>query len=495
MMENLSVELKNIEMNFGNKEIVVADHLAAYQNDRIGIVGRNGQGKTTLLNLVQGNLAPNSGEVNRLVEFNYFKQIEEASDLFASDNLDAALMNRLNIPRNTSGSLSGGEETKLRLVRILSDYKMGLLMDEPTTHLDGKSIQFLIDELKYYYGTLILVSHDRYFLDQLVTKIWEIEDGSITEYPGNYSDYVLQKEQKRVETIKAAEKVTKEKQRLEQAIEQKRKQAKKMSTVSEKTKSKNSKPDRLSSSKQKDSVQKAVQKTAKALETRVAQLDEVEKSATLKPILFPTSPAVEMHNRFPIMGQSVTLYAGEKLLLDHVDFQFPIGRKIAITGDNGTGKSSLLQHILTAGEGITVSQKVRISSYEQMDYKLTDTIPVIDYLMKQTDYPENTVRSVLNHLGFRQTELSKPVCALSGGEATRISLAISFIKPSNIVLLDEPTNFIDIQTIEALEGFIKHYPGTVIFTSHDQYFVEKTADQIWKIAGQTLSLVKGDILT
>ncbi|MEG0475384.1 MAG: ATP-binding cassette domain-containing protein, partial [Carnobacterium sp.] len=296
---------------------------------------------------------------------------------------------------------------------------------------------------------------------------------------------------KRVETIKASEKVNKEKQRLEQAIEQKRKQAKKMSTVSEKNKNKSIKPDRLSSSKQKDSVQKAVQKTAKALETRVTQLGEVEKIAALKPIRFPSSPAFEMHNRFPIMGQSVTLYAGEKLLLNRVDFQFSLGKKIAITGDNGSGKSTLLQHILTAREGIAVSQKVRVSSYKQMGYKLTDTMPVIDYLMKQTDYPENTVRSVLNHLGFRQTELSKPVCALSGGEATRISLAVVFIRPSNVIILDEPTNFIDIQTIEALEGFIKNYPGTVIFTSHDQYFVKKTADQIWQITDQRLSLVKG----
>lgn len=193
------------------------------------------------------------------------------------------------------------------------------------------------------------------------------------------------------------------------------------------------------------------------------------------------------------MGQTVTLYAGEKLLLDRVDFQFSLGKKIAITGDNGTGKSSLLQHILNGGEGVTVSQKVRVSFYKQMDYKLKDTTPIIDYLMKQTDYPENTVRSVLDHLGFRQTELSKPVCALSGGEATRISLAVVFIRPSNVIVLDEPTNFIDIQTIEALESFIKHYPGTVVFTSHDQYFVEKTADQIWKVTDQTLSLVKGDV--
>lgn len=194
------------------------------------------------------------------------------------------------------------------------------------------------------------------------------------------------------------------------------------------------------------------------------------------------------------MGQSINLYAGDKLLLDNVDFQFPLGKRIAITGDNGTGKSTLLHSILNEAEGMIVSKKVIFSSYKQMDYKLTGSVPVIDYLMKQTDYPENTVRSILNNLGFKQTEILKPVNTLSGGEAIRISMASLFVRPSNVLILDEPTNFIDIQTIEALEGFIKQYPGTIIFTSHDNYFVEKIADQIWKITDKKLSLMKGDVL-
>ena len=194
------------------------------------------------------------------------------------------------------------------------------------------------------------------------------------------------------------------------------------------------------------------------------------------------------------MGQSINLYAGDKLLLDNVDFQFPLGKRIAITGDNGTGKSTLLHSILNEAEGMIVSKKVIFSSYKQMDYKLTGSVPVIDYLMKQTDYPENTVRSILNNLGFKQTEILKPVNTLSGGEAIRISMASLFVRPSNVLILDDPTNFIDIQTIEALEGFIKQYPGTIIFTSHDNYFVEKIADQIWKITDKKLSLMKGDVL-
>lgn len=493
-MENLTLEIKNMALSFGNKAIFSIEHAAAYQNERIGIVGRNGQGKTTLLNLIAGSIEPDYGDVKQKVTFNYFKQIEEFREVSANDELDAEMMSRMGVPQNTDQSLSGGEETKLRLTRILSNYQMGLLMDEPTTHLDEKSIQFLIDELEYYYGTMIIVSHDRYFLDQLVSKIWEVDNGQLTEYTGNYSDYIEQKEQQKLEANREAEKIAKEKIRLEQAVEQKKKQAAKMNTVSAKNKKRNIKPDRLSSSKQKDTVQKAVQKSAKALESRIKQLGDVELEGDLKPISFPTSEELEMHNRFPIRGESVTLEAGDKRLLEKVDFQFPLGKRIAITGDNGSGKSTLLKYILNHGEGIILSPKVVFQTYQQMDYKFSQENSVLDYLLKQTEYPENTVRAILNNLGFTQTEISKTLAALSGGEATRIAMAVLFVKPSNVLVLDEPTNFIDIQTIEALEGFIQSYPGTVLFTSHDKYFTEKTANQIWKIENKKLVLKKGDLL-
>lgn len=490
-MEALSIELKNIEVRFQAKEILTIDHLAAYQNDRIGIVGRNGQGKSTLLNVISGLLEPNSGEINRQTEFNYYRQMEKTREAEQAENLDPEIMGRLKIPLNAVETLSGGEETKYRLVQTLSQYQLGLLLDEPTTHLDQEGIRFLMEELMYYYGTLIIVSHDRYFLDQLVTKIWEVDNGKVREYAGNYSDYVQQKEQEKEEMQREADKAAKEKKRLTQAVEKKKQQAQKMSHVSQKKQNKAIKPDRLSSSKQKDTVQKNIQKTAKAIEKRLEQIEEVQEIREAKPIHFPTSKELELHNRFPVMGDGVNLYGGTKKLLEQAHFQFPLGKKVAITGSNGTGKSTLLKHILADGEGITLSPKVVFSTYQQMDYKMTDNRSIMAYVMTKTDFSETTVRAILNNLGFSQMELTKPVHALSGGEATRIAMALIFVKPSNVLILDEPTNFVDVQTIEALEGFIGSYPGTVIFTSHDRYFVERVADQVWEIQQQTLSLVKG----
>jgi macrolide transport system ATP-binding/permease protein len=183
-MEHLSVKLTKIEHRFGAKKIFSIDSLSAYEGDRIGIIGANGQGKSTLLKLIKGDINPDSGRVQREIDFNFFTQIEEINEWTNFEEIDWELVARLSVPKNPASTLSGGEENKYRLAQTLSSYKPGLLLDEPTTHLDRKSIQTLIEELRYYYGTLLFVSHDRHFLNQLATKIWEIDAGEVKEYVG-----------------------------------------------------------------------------------------------------------------------------------------------------------------------------------------------------------------------------------------------------------------------------------------------------------------------
>ena len=174
-------------------------------------------------------------------------------------------MSRFSLPKHSMDSWSGGEAAKTRLVRTLSNYEMGLLLDEPTTHLDQKSISLLIEELRHYYGTLLFVSHDRFFLNQLATKILEIDQGCVREYHGNFDSYKQQKKMELLHQKHAFESHLKEKKRLEAAIESKLQQAEKISKVSKKMQQKNSRPDRLASSKQKDTIQKNLHKTAKAM--------------------------------------------------------------------------------------------------------------------------------------------------------------------------------------------------------------------------------------
>lgn len=255
-MENLTVKLSNINKKYGTKDILSIENLLAYNGDRIAIIGANGQGKSTLIEIIAGTIQQDSGIVQKEIDFNLFEQIAETEELIDTDSIDWKLLNNFSVPKNKIETLSGGEETKYRLTQLLSSYSMGLLLDEPTTHLDNKSVNVLIDELKYHYGTLIFVSHNRFFINQLATKIWEIENGTVYEYEGTYDDYLEQKQMKLLEIENSNEQFIKEKNRLESAIKKKKEQAEKSGKVSNSKKNKSIRPDRLASSKQKDTVQK-----------------------------------------------------------------------------------------------------------------------------------------------------------------------------------------------------------------------------------------------
>ncbi|UUX34743.1 ribosomal protection-like ABC-F family protein [Fundicoccus culcitae] len=488
-MSNLIIEMHQIEKSYLSKDILSIDYLTVYENEKIGIIGPNGAGKSTLLKLITQELKPDSGQVNTNTTFAYYEQIAE--DLQVNyDQIDPLYLSQLQIPSHSVSDFSGGQQSRLRLAAFLSNYHPAILLDEPTTHLDKDGVEFLVNQLKYYYGTLLVVSHNRYFLDEVVTTIWEVKEGKVRVYPGNYSDYQAQKEQERIEQEQAFENFTREKTRLEQAAKQKHQKAEKLATITAKQKGKSIKPDRLSSSKQKDSVQKAAHKSAKAIQKRAEQLESVAKPLSEISIQFPKSKVLEIHNPYPIMGEEVTIKKGDHLLLDKANFQFELGKRIGIIGPNGSGKSSLLQHILNGGEGIILSNKIVFATYQQMSYQLKDDLPVIDFLKDDSYMEEGVIRSILNKLGFDQTVVThKIISDLSGGEATRLVLAKLFTKASNVLILDEPTNFIDIPTIEALESLMKSYQGTIIFTSHDQYFMDNMAHQQWEISNQQLNRI------
>lgn len=259
-------------MTYLDKEILKIDRLAIHQFDRIGIVGKNGAGKSTLLKLLAGTIQPTRGKVKHHVVCGYLEQIEAPTVAEA----DAALLGRLAVPKN-SEQLSGGEQTRLKLAQSFTHYYEVLLIDEPTTHLDQEGISFLLDELRYYYGALVLISHDRAVLDELVTTIWEVRDGEVHVYAGNYSDYVSQKLLERKQQSQAHEQFVKEKNRLEKAAQEKMKKAEKITQAGNMSKREaNAKPNKSLMTKSKGTSQKSVQRAAKAIEQRVKKLEEVE---------------------------------------------------------------------------------------------------------------------------------------------------------------------------------------------------------------------------
>lgn len=483
-MEKLCFELENIEVSYLDKTILKIERLAVHQFDRIGIVGKNGAGKSTLLKLLAGKIEPTVGKVKGHIDFAYFDQLSSPG----KSDVDYELIGKLSIPDTEIHNFSGGEQTRLKLAQIFSNYHEGLLLDEPTTHLDVEGIQFFIDELKYYYGALVLVSHDRYVLDQLVTKIWEVGDGKVKEYTGNYSDYVEQKKLEQKQLQEEYEKYIKEKSRLLKAHDEKMEKAERM-TSGKKSKSKAKQgTNRMFESKSKGTSQKGIQRAAKAIEQRAEKLEMVEAPQEEQVIRFPQSKALELHNKFPIMGERLTLKVGDKILLREASFQFPLGKTVAITGKNGSGKSTLLQHIVKRGEGMTISPKAVIGTYQQMDYQFSKEETVLEFIKSRSDHEESKIRAVLHAMNFTGNDLIKDVRDLSGGEAMRLVLCQLFLGRYNILILDEPTNFLDIHCLEALERFIQGYEGTILLVTHDRTFVERVADSVFAIEDEKLLL-------
>src|SRR5690554_721622 len=484
-MDKICLELENVEVSFLDRQIFEIPRLAVHQFDRIGIVGKNGAGKSTLLKLMAGTVQPDQGQVRCFADFAYFDQLAAP----VSEDADYELMAKLAIPKNNYEHLSGGEQTRLKLAQLFTTYHEGLLIDEPTTHLDATGVQFFIEELTYYYGALVLVSHDRHLLDQLVTKIWEIDDGQITEYSGNYSSYVEQKTLQRQQQQEQHEKYIKEKERLLRAAQQKQSKARKVAQGGASV-AKRESPDRLAASKAKGTSQKALQRAAKAIEHRVEQMGAVEAPTGEHSVHFHQAEALALHNKFPIMAEDLTLRAGDKVLLKDASFQFPLGETIAITGENGVGKTTLFRHIQEQGEGLTISPKAAIGVYEQRGYQFNEERSVLDYMRHVSDYKESKIRSVLHAMDFTGNAIRKNVRDLSGGEAIRLTLCQLFLGRYNILLLDEPTNFLDVYCIEALESFLQGYEGTVLFVSHDHRLIERVADQVYAIEEQQLNLVE-----
>lgn len=482
-MEKYTIKFNQIKHKLTDFRSLNIENLYAYQFEKIALIGGNGTGKTTLLNMIAQKTKPESGTVETDGEIQYFEQLNmDVENDF--NTLDGSLMSELHVPMHTTDSMSGGEKAKYKLANVISNYSPILLLDEPTNHLDKIGKDYLNNILKYYYGTLIIVSHDRALIDQIADTIWDIqEDGTIRVFKGNYTQYQNQYEQEQLEHQRQYEQYISEKQRLSQASKAKRNQAQQMGQASSKQKNKSIAPDRLSASKQKGTVEKAAQKQAKHIEKRMEHLEEVEKPQSYHEFNFPQNKIYDIYNNYPIIAQNLTLIKGSQKLLTQVRFQIPYGKNIALVGANGVGKTTLLEAIYHQIEGIDCSPKVQMAYYRQLAYEDMRDVSLLQYLMDETDSSESFSRAILNNLGLNEA-LERSCNVLSGGERTKLSLAVLFSTKANMLILDEPTNFLDIKTLEALEVFMNKYPGIILFTSHDTRFVEHVADKKWELTEQ-----------
>lgn len=485
-MEPTCMELEHIEMRFAEASLFKIDRLTVSRFDRIGIVGPNGSGKSTLLKLLAGELAPTQGLARLHVSAGYFSQTAAPDETI--ETADPGETGRWAVPVY-SERLSGGEETRLKLAEVLNGRSEVLLLDEPTSHLDEDGIGQLTDRLRVYDGAVVLVSHDRAMLDELVDTIWAVENGEVRAYAGRYSDYVRQKEIERNRQTQAHEHYMKESARLERAAANKMAKAAKVARTDGSTrKGTKDKPNRMFESKSKGTGQKAMHRAAKAIEQRSRQLEAVEAVREEAPLQFCQPASVKLHNKFPVMLDRLTLTAGDLTLLEHVSFQVPLGAKIAFAGPNGSGKSSLLHHIERGGESVLLSPKARIGIFRQTGYRFETDESVLRFAAADSSANEGAVRAALHAMRFQGRDLARSIRSLSGGEAVRLQLCRLFLADYNILLLDEPTNFLDADAVSALERFMAAYEGTVLFVSHDRAFVRASADYGLRIVDRKLAI-------
>ena len=437
------LNISNLSKSYVGQSVLKEVSFHLEEKEKAAIVGINGSGKTTLLRCILG-----------------IEEADEGGIAFSKDKKMAYLAQQhadMEQEDEEYESLSGGQKTKKRLEEILMEKPDLLILDEPTNHLDIGSIQWLEKVLKRYDGAVLLVSHDRYFLDKIVTKVIDLERGKARMYLGNYTAYVEKKKM-----IREAERKAYENQQAE---------IKHQEAVIEKLKQFN----REKSIKRAESREKLLSK--------VERLEQPEDLQNEMRLLF--MPREASGNDVLIAKDLEKSFDGKRLF-SHGTFSIQRGEHVAVIGDNGTGKTTLLKilnGLIQADEGeFRLGSKVKIAYYDQEHAVLHMEKTLFDEI--QDTYPDmnNTrVRNVLAAFLFTGDDVYKKVGDLSGGERGRVSLAKLMLSDANFLILDEPTNHLDIQGKEVLEEAIRNYEGTVLYVSHDRYFINQTATRIMEL--------------
>ncbi|HAT4770450.1 ABC-F type ribosomal protection protein CplR [Clostridioides difficile] len=470
----LLVKVEHLKKYYADKLILDIDKLEILENDKIGLVGSNGQGKTTLLKVILGEIEIDEGYTYLTESYSYISQSENNIET-CSHSKEKSL---LNAPDKFEEYLSGGEKVKLKIADALSNKKNIIIADEPTSNLDKKSIGLLEDMFKRHEGALLLISHDRRFLDELCTTILELEDGKLKAYKGNYTDYLMQKDEEVKRADFEYQEYIKEKKRLEKALLYK----KALSDGIRKT------PKRMGNSEARlhkmggQTNKKKLDSNVKAIKSRIDKLEVKNKPKVSKEMNIKIQDGMEIISENLVEVKDMTLKLENKLLLDNVSFKIKRGKKIALLGDNGCGKSTLIKEILAdKNDNIKINNKVKVGYFDQNQSLLDEEKSVLYNTKVNSSFDESFIRINLSLFGFKGDDVYKKVKVLSGGEKVKIALCKIILEDNNFLVFDEPTNYLDIKSMEALEKALINTDKTMLIVSHDRVFVSHICNYIIEI--------------
>ena len=494
------------------------------QRERVGLLGRNGAGKTTLFRILTGELEPDEGTVtigqgrrvglisqipvypagftvedvlrsafSRLESLGEeMRQLEsrmaagesdpallrrygtlsERFEAFGGYDTDVAvnkIANGLSISREMReqlfDSLSGGEKTRVNLGRLILEDTDILLLDEPTNHLDLHATEWLEEYIRTFRGTVVVISHDRYFLDRTVTRVIEVQDGKAEFYSGNYSFYAVEKERRYQERMKQYEKEQAKIAQLEKSAEQLRLWAF-------------------------QGMDKTYRR-AISMEKRIERMRTTSKPTKAKK-MDARFNAAEFHGDEVLSIRNLAKSYGDKHLFEGITLRVEGGERIGLIGDNGTGKTTLIKMIvgelypddgrIRTGPQVKEAYLPQVVHFDHPDWNLVENM-----MAAKRGLSAQSARNRLAAYDFRGEDVLKPVSVLSGGEQSRLRLCMLMDDEINFLILDEPTNHLDIDSREWIEEAVEAYDGTLLFVSHDRYFINRFATRIWEVAGGTIT--------
>ncbi|WP_414052569.1 ribosomal protection-like ABC-F family protein [Macrococcus animalis] len=447
----MMLKMNHIHKQIKDLTLFKIDNLLINQGEKIGLIGKNGSGKSTLLKMIAYIDSEFSGNLDNPFQTLYVPQLKKLS------------------------SESGGEQTKRYLLKAFNNNHELLLLDEPSTNLDQDNIKWLINEINQFKGTMIIVSHDRTLLNQTINKIVEIEDKYLNMYLGDYDDYEHQKKknlEKQASDYKQYQ--TKIKQ-LEIEAEERMKRAK----CFKKRKKNVSISDYKVNSRMGayDSQEKAIAKSSKALIKRIEQIKKADKPKEEKS--FKIKPIGKLENKGStlINLDKFEICVNNKHLFKAKSFKVIQGDKIAINGPNGSGKTTYIKQLMYQNIEGYYKHDIKIGYFAQNLNTLDNNKSIFENVKLTSVQDDFTIRNLLAALGFEYNRIYQEVNTLSGGERVRLQIIKLLLGDYDMLILDEPTNFLDVSTLKALELFLIEYPGTFIIISHDYILIDNVASR------------------
>lgn len=465
----LFANVNRLKKYYSDRLVLDIEKFEILENQRIGLVGSNGAGKTTLIKALIGEIFIDEGDIYLTDSYSYISQSDDLKD-------------------SINKNLSGGEKVKLRIKNAMKENRKLIIADEPTSNLDKESIEALESMLKSHKGAMLIVSHDRNFLDSLCNMIAEMEDGKIKLYNGNYTTYLALKEEERKRAKFEYEQYTSEKKRLENVIVEKGRARDSIKTTPKRMGNSEARLHKMGGQK----ARKTLENSMKSVQKRIEKLDIKEKPKDIEKIKIYIQDSMSIAGKNLIEVSDLNLTVPEKVLLSNASFKIKRNKKVALIGSNGCGKTTLIKEIIKNNNAsIKIHPKVKIGYFDQSQDILDESKSILENIRDVSSFDETFIRINLNLFGFKGDDVYKKVEVLSGGEKIRVAICRIILEDNNLLVLDEPTNYLDINSINSLEMALKETEKTMIIVSHDRGFIENVCDTIIEIKDKQIKSFSG----